>query len=105
MMMLLILWCLLSEDYCVEVAYKLTTIVIALTYNYQKWLVRSGVSLVRQKKAFRDGDRSIGKKEYKAQRQAKRPVAVNKAASQKVKNVATKLTAAQAAGKDKNQRN
>lgn len=54
-----------------------------------------------EKKAFKNGDRNIGKAEYKAQRQAKRPVTLNKAASQKVKNTATKLTAAQAAGKQK----
>ena len=54
-----------------------------------------------EKKAFRDGDRSIGKKEYKAQRQASRPVTVNKGASQKVKNIGTKLAAAQSAGRQK----
>ena len=31
-----------------------------------------------EKKAFRDGDRSVGKKEYKAQRQASRPVTQGK---------------------------
>jgi len=54
-----------------------------------------------EKKAFKDGDRNIGKAEYKAQRQAKRPVTLKKGASQRVKNTATKLTAAQAAGKQK----
>ena len=54
-----------------------------------------------EKKAFRDGDRSVGKKEYKAQRQASRPVTVNKGASQKVKNVGTKLAAAQSSGRQK----
>ena len=54
-----------------------------------------------EKKAFRDGDRSVGKKEYKAQRQASRPVTVKKSASQKVKNIGTKLAAAQSAGRQK----
>lgn len=54
-----------------------------------------------EKKAFRDGDRSIGKKEYRAQRQAKRPVTAKKAASSRVQNVATKLTEAKAAGRQK----
>ena len=54
-----------------------------------------------EKKAFRDGDRSIGKKEYRAQREAKRPVTTRKAASSRVQNVATKLTEAKAAGRQK----
>ena len=54
-----------------------------------------------EKKAFRDGDRSIGKKEYRAQREAKRPVTTRKAASSRVQNVSTKLTEAKAAGRQK----